>query len=66
MLSEMIIEGPMKYDFTVTVKLGENPLGKSLIVLLYNNSVVIAQNPNKEELKQQMNELKCKCPVWVQ
>lgn len=23
MLSEMIIEGPMKYDFTVTVKLGE-------------------------------------------
>lgn len=30
MLSEMIIEGPMKYDFTVTVKLGENPLGKSL------------------------------------
>lgn len=56
MLSEMIIEGPMKYDFTVTVKLGENPLGKSLIVLLYNN-VVIAQNPNNEELKQQMNEL---------
>lgn len=53
----MIIEGPMKYDFTVTVKLGENPLGKSLIVLLYNNNVVIAQNPNNEELKQQMNEL---------
>lgn len=48
----------MKYDFTVTVKLGENPLGKSLIVLLQtNNNVVIAQNPNNEELKQQMNEL---------